>query len=268
MPWSFDQDVARYARLGVDTIEVVEEKLDDGRFAEQMQSIAAAGLKISGVQPKVRTFFGSRMTPEPKALKDRVAALRGSIERLGRYAPGVPFITNTGAHPWGDMAEAMKVVGQSLKSLAQVAADNGVILALEPLNPTSVNVESAIWTIDQALEVIDAAGFDNVGLCLDYWNIWQNEDVEAAIVRAGDRIFTVQASDWRTPRSFADRIVPGAGAIPLSRLIKATRAAGFTGSYVVEIFSLDVAQSLYDRDLEEVVRECRTGMAAAWADAH
>jgi len=143
-----------------------------------------------------------------------------------------------------------------------------VTLALEPLNPTSVNVESAIWTIDQALEVIDAAGFDNVGLCLDYWNIWQNEDVEAAIVRAGDRIFTVQASDWRTPRSFADRIVPGAGAIPLSRLIKATRAAGFTGSYVVEIFSLDVAQSLYDRDLEEVVRECRTGMAAAWADAH
>jgi len=125
MPWSFDQDVARYSRLGVDTIEVVEEKLDDARFAEQMQSIAAAGLKISGVQPKVRTFFGSRMTPEPKALNDRVAALRGSIERLGRYAPGVPFITNTGAHPWGDTAEAMKVVGQSLKDLAQVAADKG-----------------------------------------------------------------------------------------------------------------------------------------------
>ena len=52
MPWSFDEDVERYARLGVDTIEVVEAKLDDDRYVEQMQSIVAAGLSISGVQPK------------------------------------------------------------------------------------------------------------------------------------------------------------------------------------------------------------------------
>ena len=65
MPWSFDRDVERYAALGVDTIEVVEAKLDDRRFADQMASIAAAGLAISGVQAAVRTFFGSRMTPEP-----------------------------------------------------------------------------------------------------------------------------------------------------------------------------------------------------------
>src|ERR1700712_5536818 len=91
MPWSFDEDVEHYAKLGVDTIEVVEAKLDDRRFAEQMESIAAAGLSISGVQPKVRTFFGSRMTPDPKQLDERVACLRGSIERLARFAPGVPF---------------------------------------------------------------------------------------------------------------------------------------------------------------------------------
>ena len=265
MPWSFDDDVERYAKLGVDTIEVVEAKLDDARFAEQMQSIAAAGLGISGVQPKVRTFFDSRMTSEPKPLDERVACLRGSIERLGKFAPGVPFITNTGAHPQGDMAEAMRVVAEKLKELAPIAADNGVRLALEPLNPTSVNVESAIWTIDQALDVIAATGSEHVGLCLDYWNIWQNQDVEAAIARAGDRIFTVQASDWRRPRSFADRIVPGDGAIPLSRLIAATRATGYDKPWVVEIFSQDVPDSLYDDDLEAVVRRCRSGMASAWS---
>ena len=267
MPWSFDKDVERYAGLGVDTIEVVEAKLNDDRFADQMQSIVAAGLAISGVQPAVRTFFGSKMKPDPKLLDERVACLRASIERLAKYAPGVPFITNTGAHPKGDMADAMKVVSAKLKELAPVAADHGVTLALEPLNPTSVNVESAIWTIDQALDVIEATGRDEVGLCLDYWNIWQNEDVEAAIKRAGDRIFTVQASDWRTPRSFADRIVPGDGTIPLGRLLKATREAGFAGPYVVEIFSNDVPDSLYDTDLDEVIRRCRSGMAAAWASA-
>ncbi|MBA3895689.1 MAG: sugar phosphate isomerase/epimerase [Sphingomonadaceae bacterium] len=265
MPWSFDEDVERYAKLGVDTIEVVEAKLDERRFAEQMQSITIAGLGISGVQPKVRTFFNSKMTPEPKPLDERVACLRASIERLGKFAPGVPFITNTGAHPKGDMAEAMKVAGEALKELASVAADNGVTLALEPLNPTSVNVESAIWTVDQALDVIEMTGSDHVGLCLDYWNIWQNAGIESAITRAGDRIFTVQASDWRTPRSLADRIIPGEGDIPLSRLIAATRATGYDKPWVVEIFSQDVADSLYDSDLEEVIRRCRSGMAAAWA---
>ena len=264
MPWSFDEDVARYAALGVDAIEVVEAKLDDARFADQMAAIAHAGITISAVQPAVRTFFASRMTPEPQGVEARTACLRRSIERLARYAPGVPFITNTGAHPRGDMAEAMRETARMLKDLAPVAADHGVTLALEPLNPTSVNVESAIWTIDQALSVIEATGHDAVGLCLDYWNIWQNADVEAAIARAGDRIFTVQASDWRDPRSFADRIVPGEGRIPLGRLIAATRRAGFAGPYVVEMFSNDVADSLYDRDLEDVIRRSRAGMAAAW----
>ena len=267
MPWSFDEDVARYARLGVDAIEVVEAKLDDQRFADQMQSVAVAGLTISGVQPRVRTFFGSRMMPDPKPLGERVACLRQSIERLGRFAPGVPFITNTGAHPKGDMAEAMTIVGQELKELAKVAVDHGVTLALEPLNPTSVNVESAIWTVDQAVDVIEATGSDAVGLCLDYWNVWQNDDLATAIKRAGDRIFTVQASDWRTPRSFADRIVPGDGIIPLADLIAMTRATGYAKPWIVEIFSNDVAGSLYENDLETVIKRCRAGMAAAWGES-
>ncbi len=267
MPWSFDEDVKRYAALGVGSIEVVETKLDDDRFADQMRSIADAGLVISGIQPKVRTFFSSRMMPDPKPLDERVACLCGSIERLAKYAPGVPFITNTGAHPKGDMAEVMKVVATKLGELGRLAADHGVKMALEPLNPTSVNVESAIWTVDQALDVIEASGSDHVGLCLDYWNIWQNADVEAAIARAGDRIFTVQASDWRTPRSFADRIIPGDGDIPLAALIRATRATGYDKPWVVEIFSNNVEDSLYDDDLETVVMRCRQGMAEAWASS-
>lgn len=135
---------------------MAEAKLDEAHFEEQMLSTTAAGLAISGVQPTVRTFFDSRMKPDPKPLDERVACLRGSIERLGKFAPGVPFITNVGAHPRGDMAEAMRVVSAKLRELAPVAADHGVTLALEPLNPTSVNVESAIWTIDQAMEVIEA----------------------------------------------------------------------------------------------------------------
>ncbi len=265
MPWTFEDDVARYAALGVEAIEVTEQKLDPARFADQMALLAAHGLAVCAVQPRVRTFFASRMTPEPRAIADRVALLRGSIERLARFAPGAPFITNTGAHPKGDMADAMRVVTRELAGLAEVAADHGVKIALEPLNPTSVNVESAIWTVDQALDVIEGTGREEIGLCLDYWNIWQNAGLDAAIRRAGERILSVQASDWRDPRSFADRIVPGDGTIPLGRLLRWTHAAGFRGACTVEIFSLDVADSMYDGDLDDVITRSRAGLEAAWA---
>jgi len=264
MPWSFEKDVERYAALGVQAIELCEQKLDEHCYADQARSIAAHGLAVSGVQPRVRTFFASRMQADPASVNDRVARFRLSIERLARFAPGAPFICNTGAHPQGDMGEATTVVIRQLRALAPIAADHGVRIALEPLNPTSVNVESAIWTVAQALDIIEATGRDEIGLCLDYWNIWQNADVEADILRAGDRIFTVQASDWRTPRSFADRIIPGRGAIPLGRLLKATYAAGYRGACTVEIFSLDVRDSLYGGDLDAVIRESRTGLEAAW----
>ncbi len=265
MPWTFEEDVTRYAALCVDTIEVCEQKLDPARAAEQMAIVAEHGLTVCAVQPRVRTFFASRITPDPQSLAERVAMLRGSIERLARFAPGAPFIVNTGAHPSGDMADAMRVVTRELARLAEVAADHGVKIALEPLNPTSVNVESAIWTVDQALDVIEGTGRGEIGLCLDYWNIWQNEGLDAAIARAGDRILSVQASDWRRPRSFADRIVPGDGAIPLGRLMRLTHAAGFRGACTVEIFSLDVADSLYESDLGDVITRSRAGLEAAWA---
>ena len=265
MPWSFEKDVEHYSALGVQAIELCEQKLDEHRFAEQAAMIAVHGLSVSGVQPLVRTFFASRMTPDPLSIEERVARFRLSIERLARFAPGAPFICNTGAHPKGDMGDAMAGTIRELKALAPIAAEHGVKIALEPLNPTSVNVESAIWTVAQALDVIEATGRDEIGLCLDYWNIWQNADIAADIRRAGDRIFTVQSSDWRTPRSFADRIIPGDGVIPLGALLQATYAAGYRGACTVEIFSQDVADSLYDGDLDAVIQRSQAGMEAAWS---
>jgi sugar phosphate isomerase/epimerase len=234
-PWTFEQDVARYAELGITMIEVCEEKLDLPRYKEQMEMIAAHGLHISAIQPLVRTFGSSQMQPEPKELKERVSRLGSSIERLSPFAFGCPFILNTGAPEKGDMDAMVKTTIRELRELAGFAADHGVSLALEPLNASSMNSESAIWTIAQAIEIIDAVNRDNVGLCLDFWNIWQNANVEEAIRRAADRIFVLQVSDWRMPRSSGDRLVPGDGVIPLGRLLQIVQETQYAGSCSVEI---------------------------------
>jgi sugar phosphate isomerase/epimerase len=264
-PWIFEEDVEHYARLGITMIEVCEEKLDDQRYREQMAMVAGYGLTVSDVQPLVRTFGSSQMRPEPKGLSPRVSRLRTSIERLSPFAPGCPFILNTGAPEKGDIDALVKATIQELKELAGFAADHGVKLALEPLNASSMNTESAIWTIDQALEIIDAVNRDNVGLCLDFWNSWQDANVEEEISRAGDRIFVLQVSDWRTPRSSGDRLVPGDGIIPIGKLLHAVHQTGYSGACAVEIFSQDVSDSLYQADLNEVIQRSKSGLESAWS---
>ncbi|AQS91149.1 4-hydroxyphenylpyruvate dioxygenase [Gluconobacter albidus] len=263
-PWSFEEDVTRYCALDVDAIEICEAKLDPNRIEEQMRLVRESGLTVSAVQPAVRTFFGSAMVPEPGAPEARVERLTRSLKTLAPHVPGSVFVTNTGAPPKGNMRRTMDETVRYLRDLCPLADDLGVSLSLEPLNPTSVNTESAIWTIEQAMDIIDGVGHSAMGLCLDYWNIWQQKDVCAAIRAAGRKINVLQVSDWRIPWSAADRLIPGDGCIPLYEMLHATWDAGFRGACTVEIFSSGVPDSLYDRDLNEVIRFCREGLNQAW----
>lgn len=263
-PWTFERDVETYARLGVDAIEVCEEKLDSARLDEQMRLPGAHGLQITSVQPSTRTLYPSQSQPEPLDIGERMARFRQTIETLSPYTPGVAYVTNTGIPPDGNIQLALDTAVSEYGKLADFAAHYGVRLALEPLNATIMNIESAIWTLPQAMQVVNAVGRDNFGICLDSWNVWQNAAIYDAIRACGDRIFVVQLSDWRTPRSFRDRLVPGQGEIPLAKFLRAVRETGYDGAFSVEIFSSDVPDALWEADLEQVIRDSRAGIEAAF----
>ncbi|MGI9049173.1 MAG: sugar phosphate isomerase/epimerase family protein [Rubrobacteraceae bacterium] len=178
-PWSFEQDIEEYARLGVDTVEVCEFKLDAGRdrAGEQLSLIPEAGLEISSVQPAVRTLYPSRTQPHPENLDERMDRFRDAIELAAPFAPGVPFVCNTGPSPKGNVRDAIETAARKYRALADFAGTHGVKIALEPLNPVLMNVESAIWTLAQAMRVVEAVDRENFGVCVDNWNIWQNENV-------------------------------------------------------------------------------------------
>lgn len=266
-PWSFGQDVEGYARLGVDTIEVCEFKLAHERTHDQLALIAQHGLRISSVQPATRTLFPSQSQPQPTNLGQRLSLFRDTIERFGDYGRGIPFVTNTGIPPNGNMQEVVDTAVRAYRELADFAAAHGALVALEPLNAAIMNVESAIWTLEQGMRIVDAVDRSGFGICLDAWNIWQNAGIIEAIESCGDRIFVVQLSDWRTPRSYQDRLIPGQGDIPLPSLLRAIHSAGYRGPYVVEIFSGDVPDSLWKSDLDRVIRDSQAGVDEAWRRA-
>jgi len=266
-PWSFEDDVERYARLGADAIEVCEFKLDQARIPEQLPVIGERGLSISSVQPVVRTLFPSQSQSEPADVRVRMDRFCRTIDSFGSHAAGVPFVTNSGIAPDGNIQYVLDMAVPQYRRVADYAAERGAQVALEPLNAAIMNVESVIWTLEQAVRLVEAVDRPNFGICLDTWNVWQNAGIVDAIVASGERTYCVQVSDWRTPRSFQDRLVPGDGEIPLPALLRAIHDSGYRGPYVVEIFSGGVPDSLWEGDLEEVVRRSRAGLDAAWAAA-
>lgn len=266
-PWNFERDVEGYSRLGVDAIEVCEFKLDQKRIDVQLAMIEQHGLRISSVQPSVRTLFPSSSQPEPKDVPQRMKRFQQTIERFGDTASGLPFVTNTGIPPNGNIQQVLDTAVNEYRAVADFAAEHGARVALEPLNAAIMNVESAIWTLEQGMKLVQAVDRPNFGICLDAWNIWQNAGIIDAIRACGDRIFVVQLSDWRTPRSLQDRLIPGQGAIPLPPMLRAIHGAGYQGPYVVEIFSGDVPDSLWKGDLEWVITQSRGGVERAWEKA-
>lgn len=266
-PWSFERDVETYARLGVEAVEVCEFKLDPDRLADQLDLIAAHHLVIGSVQPSVRTLFPSQSQPEPHDPQERMARFRQTITRFGDTAAGVPFVTNTGIPPGGNIQEVMDVAAREYRAVADFAAEQGALVAIEPLNPSIANIETAIWTLEQGLSIADAVDRPNFGICFDAWNLWQNAGIVAVTQGCAERIFVVQLSDWRTPRSYQDRLIIGDGEIPLSPLLRALHDGGFRGPYALEIFSGDVADSLWAGDLETVIQTSRVGLQHAWEEA-
>jgi sugar phosphate isomerase/epimerase len=267
-PWSFEQDIEAYAELDIRNMELCEAKLDDARMAAQLVMPAASGISVTSVQPVVRTLFPSQSQPgPPHDPQERMARFRESITRIARSAPGAPFVTNTGIAPDGDFQRVWETAVREYRDLAAFAETHGVRVAFEPLNPTIVNVETTIWMLGQARRLIEAVDHPAFGLCLDVWNIWQSPDLDAEIARCGPYTSVVQISDWRRPRSFRDRWIPGQGEIPLPHLLRAIHDSGFRGAYAVEIFSEGVPGALWEADLRSVLRDCRTGLEHAWAAA-
>jgi len=263
--WSFEQDVENYARLGVETIEVCESKLDDGRAGEQLALIEERGLTIDSVQPAVRTLFPSQLMPEPEDPRERTELFCRTIERFGKSAAdNVAFVCNTGPPPNGDIQKVFEVAAREYRVLADFAREHGARVALEPLSPAHMNVESAIWTLEQAMRIVEMVDRDDFGVCVDVWNIWQNPGDFEEIKACAERIFVVHVSDWQTPRSFADRQIVGQGEIPLPPLLRAIHESGYRGAYTLEILSQDVPDPLWDADLFRVIEDSRTNLEKAW----
>ncbi len=270
-PWTFEQDVECYRRLGVDAIEICEFKLDTARMTHQLALVKEAGLTLSSVQPRLHSLFPDAPRPEPADPAERMALFRKTIARFARCgAAETVFVSITGAAPGGDFRVARATAVREYKALARFAADYGAKVALEPLNPILMNVDTFVCTIPDALSIVQEVAEPNFGIWLDVWHFFQDAAAESHIAACRGKVFGVHLCDWHTPRCFGDRVAPGDGEITplLPGLLRAISSTGYDGAYTLEIFSEEhLPDSLWRGDIAKTITRSRAAFALAWEAA-
>lgn len=268
-PWSFDEDVREYRAAGAEWIEVCEFKLAQHEYARGLQSAADSGLTVGSVQAKIHSIFPDSMEGVTKEPRDRVAAIKDAIRLSSPYLPkGTPFIVITGIAPEANMRKAVDVTVDALKELGDFAGEHGMKIAFEPLNPVNLHLDTAVWGLDRGLALVERVANPNVGICIDTWNIWETPDLNGVIAACGDRILVIQVSDWKMPRSPADRYSLGDGDLPLADIFRAIRKTGFDGPWVVEILSsLHLEGSLWKGDMRAMLRSNHDAFMRLWEES-
>ncbi len=263
-PQSFDEDLALFHEAGIEFVEVCEGKLDPARADAQLQRLKDLGLQVSSVQPRLHSLFPDAPRPEPASPSERMALLRGTMKLFGRHFPGTTLVSISGAVPNGDYALGYKTAAHEYREAAKAAADQGVRLALEPLNPILMNIDTFICSLAHAGRIVESVDHPNFGLFVDVWHIWEDVNAPSQIQKYGERIFGVHVNDWHDPRAFGDRALPGHGVIPLVDLLKAIRATGYNGAYTLEIFSEPHLGGSLWTNPRRTVNEGREAFAKVW----
>lgn len=182
---------------------------------------------------------------------------RAAIDEAAALGTGT-LVLVSGGLPAGDrdIAAARERVADALTELAPYAGERGVRLAIEPLHPMYASDRCVISTLGQALEIAERFPAEQVGVVVDTYHLWWDDQAPAHTRRAGEggRIAAFQLADWVTPLPegvLLGRGQLGDGCIDLRGWRETVDAAGYRGPVEVEIFN----PALWAREGAEVVAE-------------
>lgn len=257
--WSLPELAEGCAKAGVDKVGLWRAPVQEYGVEATARLLSDSGLSVTSL---CRGGFFTALDPaeRARALDDNRAALD---EAAGLSTDTLVLVS--GGLPEGskDLYGARERIADALAELAPYAAERGVRLAIEPLHPMFASDRCVVSTLSQALDIAERFPADQVGVVVDTYHLWWDDQAPAQIARAGaaGRIHSFQLADWITPLPagvLLGRGQLGDGSVDFRALRTAVEATGFDGPIEVEIFNED----LWARDGAEVLAE----VAARYAE--
>ncbi|MGW1103910.1 sugar phosphate isomerase/epimerase family protein [Streptomyces sp. NPDC002540] len=250
--WSLPELAEGCAKAGIDKVGLWRAPVQEYGVERTAALLADNGLTVTSL---CRGGFFTALDPaeRARALDDNRAAIDEaaalSTDTLVLVSGGLPAGSK-------DLHGARERIADALGQLAPYAAERGVRLAIEPLHPMFASDRCVVSTLSQALDIAERFPADRVGVVVDTYHVWWDDQAPDRIARAGaaGRIHSFQLADWITPLPagvLLGRGQLGDGAVDFRAFRSLVEAAGFDGPIEVEIFN----EGLWARDGAEVLAE-------------
>src|SRR5690606_3362684 len=156
-------------------------------------------------------------------------------------ALGAPLIVLVcGASPLQPLSVSRKQIQEGIEAILPLAEKLNVKLAIEPLHTMYAADRSAINTLEQANDMAESFASASVGVAVDVYHLWWDENLEAEIARCGKNgnLLAYHVCDWKvnTVDMLNDRGLMGEGCINIKQITQWVENTGFKGYTEVEIF--------------------------------
>ena len=256
-----DIEIAKEA--GYDGIEMIGEKLyrhfDQGAGIETVQKaldeFAVVGLGYVQDIERYQPGYKESLFEEAEKMCGIAQELRCPLVQIltGPIGPGIgegvpDHYKDIVNKSW---PELRKIAAQNIVKISEIGRRYNVSFYLEALS------WAPIHTLEQMLELVDAAGCDNVGVLIDFWHCFTGGSKPDDIAKLDkNTINAVHFCDSLRGdgSSHDDRdIWTGGGCIPLKEWIDAVAATGYDGWVSCELFS----HKHWDKDPRQVARRLR-----------
>jgi sugar phosphate isomerase/epimerase len=250
--WSLPELAEGCRSLGVSHVGLWRAPVQEYGVERAARLMRDSGLTVTSL---CRGGFFTAADPAARAaaMDDNRAAV-DEAATLGTDA----LVLVSGGLPDGDrdIAGARLRVADAVGELAAHAVGSGVRLAIEPLHPMFAADRCVVSTLGQALDIAEGFPAEQVGVVVDSYHLWWDDQVPDGIARAGrgGRIVCFQLADWVTPLPegvLLGRGQLGDGCVDLRGFREQVDAAGYRGPVEVEIFN----PALWARDGREVLAE-------------
>ncbi len=242
--WSIEDDLAFYARNGIDQVGISLRKLDVTGYDKGARLVADAGVRVTNL-----LGLGPFTLSDPgrwPAQQQRLMAALDTAQAIGAEC----LILTTGPAgqlSWEDAADALE---SAMAPVLAEALRRGVPFALEHTHA----LRSDVGFVHSLRDAIDLARRLGIGVCMEINACWTERGLADTIRTSVDDLRLVQVSDYvigttTTP----DRTVPGDGDIPLARILSLLEAAGYRGCYDLELIGPRIESEGYESAVPRAV---------------
>ena len=242
--WSFEQDVQRYAELGIGSMAVWRQKLSDFGEEKGVKLLAETGMRVSSLL-WAGGFTGSDGRSYRESVDDAAEAIR-----LAAAMQAACLVVYTGGRGGHTHNHVRRLARKAFEELLPLSCDLEVVLAIEPMHVACATEWTFLTDLDETLNFLDDFSSSDLKLVFDTYHLAQDVSILDRLPELLPRIGIVHLGDAKKPpRGEQNRCLLGDGKIPVKELTRSLISAGYDGFFDIELMGEEIETIPYEHIL-------------------